>query len=65
MIALRIDLSMERMNQSGGNKMNFKLETLINIVPVLGGYERHYRIEGSTNIKIVFVARPCMKRGGN
>ncbi len=44
--------------------MKNQQETLINIVKVIGGYERHYRIEGTNKLKIVFVARPCMVKVG-
>jgi hypothetical protein len=35
--------------------------TLIMIVKLVNGYERHYRNEISGQIEVVFVARPCMK----
>lgn len=37
------------------------MKTLIKIVKLIDGYERHYRIEETGQILIVFVERPCMR----
>jgi len=39
------------------------MKTLIMIVRLIDGYERHYRNEQTGKIEIVFVQRPCMKKG--
>lgn len=33
------------------------MKTLIKIVKLIDGYEQHYRVEGTSQIEIVFVAR--------
>ena len=37
------------------------MKTLIKIVKLIDGYERHYRIEGTNSIEIEFIQRPCKK----
>lgn len=43
-----------------GNKGGF-MKTLIKIVKLINGYERHYRVEGTSRIEIIFIARPCTR----
>ena len=50
---------MKKENASKGDK---NMKTLILIVKLIDGYERHYRNEETGNIEIVFVERPS-KRG--
>ena len=40
------------------------MKTLIMIVKLIDGYERHYRVEGTSKIEVEFVARPCMNKRG-
>lgn len=41
------------------SELNLNEATLVNIVKVLGGIERHYRVKNA--IQVVFVERPSAK----